>query len=418
MSRSVIAVLVTLLAALAMVVPLGLSALSAGQANAVDGQDGTASRKPLLYKMLAYNQRIDSSIDELRMDFILRVKHNEFDPSCAKANGGIDTTGSCNLSFIYPYEGSTNPPHYRRIKYLNTIASKSSTDPAWTGAYNWAKNQDQFFTVHKIINSGLYDYLTISVEGDLNLGDTGDSSAHKTGGVDEPLNIYAIVGQQIGALGCGGDTWSWTSNIAADECYYFYSDINIKAPDRTSNITSALTAEGRGFKKYMKDCLGSGADLQCSGPWSYVGWDNNPNLYSGGQPNWGMVTDYGFPASNGINGTAPGGAPPRSFFVYWLNVRGGTDVCSQTNSYYYQWVALKDGQWVPVDELTPGPVLVTGQQPSPNTLTDSGGATSSVNSYSAFNLPKQQNNPNELFATDKDGNPMPAQNSDGSINFG
>ncbi|MCX8644995.1 hypothetical protein J3T92_09380, partial [Bifidobacterium sp. B4081] len=28
------------------------------------------------------------------------------------------------------------------------------------------------------------------------------------------------------------------------------------------------------------------------------------------------------------------------------------------------------------------------------------------------------NNPNELFATDKDGNPMPAQNSDGSINFG
>ena len=59
-SRSIIAVLVTLLAVLAMVVPLGLSALSAGQANAVDGQDGTASRKPLLYKMLAYNQRIDS----------------------------------------------------------------------------------------------------------------------------------------------------------------------------------------------------------------------------------------------------------------------------------------------------------------------------------------------------------------------
>ncbi|MCX8668164.1 hypothetical protein J3T97_01785, partial [Bifidobacterium sp. B3998] len=68
-SRSIIAVLVTLLAVLAMVVPLGLSALSAGQANAVDGQDGTAGRKPLLYKMLAYNQRIDSSIDELRMDF-------------------------------------------------------------------------------------------------------------------------------------------------------------------------------------------------------------------------------------------------------------------------------------------------------------------------------------------------------------
>ncbi|WP_267430688.1 MULTISPECIES: hypothetical protein [unclassified Bifidobacterium] len=422
MNRSIIAVLVTLLAVLAMVVPLGLSALSAGQANAVDGQDGTASRKPLLYRMLAYNQRIDSYMDEVRMDFILRVKHNEFDPSCANATGGMDTTGSCNLSFIYQYyDGGYNPDIYRRVKYLNTIASKSSTDPAWTGAYKWAQNEQHFFTVHKIINSGLYDYLTISIEGDLNIPDGGGGpSDYKTGGVDQSLNVFAVVGQQIGALGCGTgttDTWSWSSNTDADQCGTFYPDINIKAPDRTSNITAPLTAEGRGFKKYMKDCLGSGANLQCSGPWSWVGWDYHPSLYGGHQANWGMVTDYGFPAYNGINGTAPGTAPSRSFFTYWLNVRGGSDVCSQTNSYYYQWVALKDGEWVPVDELTPEPVLVTGQQPSPNTLTDSSGATSSVDSYSAFNLPKQRNNPNELFATDRDGNPMPAQKADGGIDF-
>ena len=75
-SRPIIAVLVTLLATLAMVVPLGLSALSANRANAVDGQDETASRKPLLYRMMAFNDRIDAYHDELRMDFILRVKHN------------------------------------------------------------------------------------------------------------------------------------------------------------------------------------------------------------------------------------------------------------------------------------------------------------------------------------------------------
>ncbi|MCX8673665.1 hypothetical protein J3T95_09140, partial [Bifidobacterium sp. B4079] len=92
-----------------------------------------------------------------------------------------------------------------------------------------------------------------------------------------------------------------------------------------------------------------------------------------------------------------------------------------TNSYYYQWVALKDGQWVPVDELTPEPVLVTGQQPSTNTLTDSVSGTPLAYSYSAFNVsprdPRYLNNPNELFATDRDGNPMPAQKADGGIDF-
>ena len=433
MSRSVIAVLVTLLAVLAMVVPLGLSALSAGQANAVDGQDGTASRKPLLYKMLAYNQRIDSNIDELRMDFILRVKHNEFDPSCANATGGSDTNGSCNLSFVYQFYANTGgPAYYRRVKYLNTIVSDSSTGQPWAGAYKWAQNKDEYFTVHTIINSGLYDYLTISIEGDLNLRDNSiNASYYKTGGTDEPLNVFAVVGQQQGALSCvgtgSGSSWGWN----AGDCTSFKPDTMINAPDRTNNITSSLTANGKNFKLYMGDCTGSGANLQCSGPWSWVGWDDQPKLYGGNQSNWGMVTDYGFPAYSdvptgnvigNINSTQPGVAPPRSFFAYWLNPRGSTiynpdGICSETNSYYYQWVALKDGQWVPVDELTPGPVLVTGQQPSPNTLTDSGGATSSAYSYSAFNLPKQRNNPNELFATDKDGNPMPAQNPDGSINF-
>ena len=161
MKRQIIAVLVTLLATLAIVIPLGLSALSASQANAVNGQDETASRKPLLYRMLAYNDKIDSYQDELRMDFILRVKHNDFDPSCANASGGVDTRGACNLSFVYPYLGSTNQSYYRRVKYLNTIASASSSGQPWSGAYKWAQNQDEYFTVHTIINSGLYDYLTI-----------------------------------------------------------------------------------------------------------------------------------------------------------------------------------------------------------------------------------------------------------------
>ena len=140
--RSIIVVLVALLATLAMVVPLGLSALSASQANAIDGQDETASRKPLLYRMMGYNNKVDAWQDELRMDFILRVKHNEFDPSCANGTGGADTQGNCRLAFVYQYKGSDNASYYRRIKYLNTIASASSSDKPWSGAYKWAQNRD------------------------------------------------------------------------------------------------------------------------------------------------------------------------------------------------------------------------------------------------------------------------------------
>ena len=427
MNRPIIAVLVTLLATLAMVVPLGLSALSAGQANAIDGQDETASRKPLLYRMLGYNNKIDSYQDELRMDFILRVKHNEFDPSCADATSGADTKGNCNLAFVYQYKGSDDTSFYRRIKYLNTIASASSSDQPWSGAYKWAQNQDEYFTVHTIINSGLYDYLTISIEGDLALKNSADASYYQPGGANEPVNIYAVVGKQDDALSClrPSNSWSWSSGI--DNCRNFDPDTMINAPDRVSNITSTLAANDKNFTLYMQECLGTGADLQCSGPYSWVGWNSNPNLYGGNQANWGMVTDYGFPdyksnATGPIAGTDPGTAPARSFFVYWLNVRGSTKanpdgICSETNSYYYQWVALKDSEWVPVNELTPEPVLVTGQQPSPNTATTTTSKAAQVSKYSAFNLPKQPDNPNEMFATDKDGNPMPAQKADGGIDF-
>ncbi|MCT6900186.1 MAG: hypothetical protein M3Z40_03970, partial [Bifidobacterium sp.] len=168
MNRSIIAVLITLLATLAMVVPLGLSALSASQANAVDGQDETASRKPLLYRMLAFNDKIDSWQDELRMDFILRVKHNEFKPDCVDL-GKSDTGGKakCNLSFIYQYVGSDNPADYYRIRYINSITpdnylENNKNGHTYDGAVSWAGNHVERFTVHKIINSGLYDYLAVS----------------------------------------------------------------------------------------------------------------------------------------------------------------------------------------------------------------------------------------------------------------
>ena len=435
MNRPIIAVLVTLLATLAMVVPLGLSALSANQANAIDGQDETASRKPKLYRMLGYNNKLDSYQDELRMDFILRVKHNEFKPDCVDL-GKADTGGksNCNLSFVYQYVGSDNPADYHRVKYINTITpddylENNKTGYAYDGATAWADNHLQRFTVHKVINSGLYDYLTISIEGDMNIADKSkDPAKFVAGGHPEPLNVFAIVGDQNTALSCGSSSWAWGTETCSTFDPASMSDL--QAQDRYSNITASLSKDKQ-MKVYMGDCLGSGGDdLKCSGPYSWVGWDSNPYLYRNHQANWGMVTDYGFPAySDGtvgkINATAPGTAPARSFFVYWMNLRGPGNktngICSETSSYYYQWVALKDSQWVPVKELTPEPVLVTGQQPSPNTLTTTYGLQGMVNTNGAYNVnptdPKYANTTNVLFATDKDGNPMPAQKADGGIDF-
>ncbi len=415
MDRPIVAVLITLLATLAMVVPLGLSALSANQANAIDGQGGTASRKPLLYKMLAYNDKIDSYQDELRMDFILRVKHNDFNPQCVpmRDTSPYDSV-KCNLSFAYQYEGAQSPSHYTRIRYLNTI-STNPNDPTG-GAEQWAENEEQFFTVHKVINSGLYDFLAVSIEGDLSYMDTSlDPKYYVTGGYPEPLNVFAIVGQQNNTLSCGGSPWDYTTN----DCTSFDpSSIGSNVQDRVANITAD---QGKGIKLYMGNCLGNSPHPQCSGPASWVGWNGNPPLYGGHQANWGMVTDYGFPI--GAN-PVPGVAPPKSFFVYWFNLRGNNSaggICSTTNSYYYQWVAQKNSQWVPVDALTPKPVLVTGQKPAVNGLTNSWGLQYQVNDNTAYNVdptdPKYANTTNVLFATDKDGQPMPAQKADGGIDF-
>ncbi|WP_445339661.1 hypothetical protein [Bifidobacterium sp. ESL0825] len=97
-----------------MVVPQGLSALSSSQANANDGQDETASRKPRLYRMLASNDKINTWQDEFRMDFILLVKHNDSKPDCVDL-GKSDTCGKAKCN-IYKYAGSDNHTNYLSYK--------------------------------------------------------------------------------------------------------------------------------------------------------------------------------------------------------------------------------------------------------------------------------------------------------------
>ena len=428
MDRPIIAVLITLLATLAMVVPLGLSALSANQANATDAQGATASAKPLLYKLLAYNDKIDSYEDELRMDFILRVKHGAFDPQCQNGDDSSAAgTQTCALSFFYEFEGETSKTHYRRLRYMQTIPSDSSdpnkptsiADPG-AGAVKWAYNQNEYFTVHKVINSGLYDFLVISIEGDLSYGDKNDNPQYyQAGGYPQPLNLYAVVGPQ-NTLTCGSFPWAYNS----DDCTDFHPESLVGLGDTVSNITAD---QGKNIKLYMGDCYANDPN-RCSGPASFVGWDNYPVLWSGNQANWGLVTDYGLSVDLGNNQSKPynpGIAPPNSFFVYWFNVRGRSNICSKTDSYYYQWVGLKNSQWMPVDSLTPKPVLLGNKQQisKNNAKTTSWGIQYDVGTNNANNSGVQASNiaqpatgpANELNVNA--ANPTGPQAKDGSIDF-
>ena len=163
----------------------------------------------------------------------------------------------------------------------------------------------------------------------MNIADSSsDPAKFAVGGHPEPLNVFAIVGDQNKALSCGSSSWSWTTNNCTNFDPASMSDL--QAQDRYSNITASMSQDKQ-MKVYMGYCLDSKADMKCSGPYSWVGWDANPNLYQNNQANWGMVTDYGFPeyrntSTTGlINATAPGTAPARSFSVYWLNPRGSTN---------------------------------------------------------------------------------------------
>ncbi|RBP97849.1 hypothetical protein CRD60_04490 [Bifidobacterium aemilianum] len=446
----------------ALLIPLAAMALAlaltplAGTSPQAQAAEAPVDPTPRLYKMLGYNNRIDTYQDEIRMDFVLRVAHGAVDPTCVAKEGPkrgqsvvkpgeypaagnrIATQACGNLGFLYSYYGGhNNTKEWWRVKYVRTMGGAGASDAVtMDGAYRWAHNQDQYYTIHNVLSSGSYDYLTISMETDINYPDTRTaahdsglapvSSDHK-GGVRFPQYIYAFVGDNAGY-------WSWTKNHEAGKVYgdgiLSTNDTQQFVSDGLPNIAQEATTD------LYTDVVTDTADPSKgnhNGPISLIGWDQTPQLWSGGQANWGLVTDYGLryhynyrtgdsTASAPLNTAAEGVAPPRSFFVFWNNPAYGktyTDShgashpypCSKTTSFYYQWVALKNGSdWVPVSSLTPTAQKVDGQRPY---ASESPSYTpSNASDPVAYNeAPRPGHSPNTLIS------PGSAQHPDGSIDF-
>lgn len=409
-----------------------------------------AVRKPMLYRMLATNNKIDTLRDELRMDFVVRVAHGEVTPKAGTSPAAI------GLKIRYDYgdggvgdDGKVYPDYTHYVSYMNTyVDSTTSESQAIQNANSWARNEDENFTIPKIMHAGLYDYVTVSIQADMNIPD--ETAAYWTAqdtkdtayrdGRSWTQHLWLEVGPPATGATNSVDT------AISSQGLYWYGPSALKVNDILSK--SPLVgdmADGETLTAYPGSCFNNDARHGCDVPAAWVGFDSWPDTWSYRQANWGMMTDKGIggPGSSAGGGyydpalTAPGVAPPNSFFVSWYNPALGVNIknpCYQVTGFKYQWIGLKNNKWVPVDALTPTAQTVTnmpavGAYASNNSFTtaisngswlNGIGVTAQLDKVSAFNSNTTfygRPTTGKLIAAGAGGDSKVAQAADGSINF-
>lgn len=294
---------------------------------------------PKLVKMLGYNKRYLYAADEVRADFVLRVAYGDVRPDCVPLattpdNRSFDASCGLYLKGGYNLDTGVASP-FDDLGYINTWHSPNRANDTKAAlaqaATAWARNNYQNYTIRDVQYAGKYAFLTISIEYDNYVTPSG--SVQSIAGNPYPMPLNAKVGDG-----------PWTK--------------------------IALQKDGKPYQvfKYVNDNYGcttgkATTSENCQGPYSLPGWDvYTPSLWSGGQANWGLIADNGFPAVS-FNGlapatpTGPGVAPRNSFFTSWYDrsygISGFDKVCNKVNEFYFQWIGLsKNGDWVPVKALT------------------------------------------------------------------
>lgn len=266
---------------------------------------------PAVFKVQAFYDRIDDDVDELRADFVLRVPHGFVNPE----TGALQSVDGLQLRIGYDYSNTAR----LSLRYINTMGDGAA------GADRWARNMDEYFTVHSVIPSGKNDYLVISVEGNMDI-----------------------------------PTFSTANNVPGGkytEMNWYFSYLAGAPSTSTTWISSARTVEATGYYAYYG---GLGTATAITGPQLKIQWDSIYGLWSSRQANWGQVLDYG------LNGNAPGVLPSNSIPIDLVNnatrntapERGAPGTVS--DSFWYAWVH-EDGSLV--ESVNTGPIHVTGVPP-------------------------------------------------------
>ncbi|MFD5598866.1 Ig-like domain-containing protein [Leucobacter sp. NPDC058333] len=303
--RTVVAVAVS---ALALTGAIAIVANPLADVPAAQAADPLAP--PEVFKLQGAADRIGDVIDELRIDFVVKVPHGYVNP----ATGAMQTVGGNQLRVGYDYGNGG----VRNMGYLNTMGA--------AGATAWANNRNEYFTIHNVIVSGESDFLVMSLEGDLNFPDNAIAN-NVPGGKPGFLNLY--LSYATGNVPGSGGTTAW--------------------------IPTAKTVHPFDYNEYY-DRLGA---TNVAGPQIGMQFDGIYNLWSGDQANWGQVLDFG------LNNYPAGVLPPNSVAVDLAN-RAYSSVAagpagSVSDSFWYAWVH-EDGSLV--TDINTAPIHVTGVTPS------------------------------------------------------
>lgn len=79
---------------------------------------------PMVYKVQGKANRVDEAIDEIRLDFVLKVPHGYVDTT----NGNLIVNNGVQLRVGYDYGNGT----VRSTRYINTMSSAA-------GAFDWIR---------------------------------------------------------------------------------------------------------------------------------------------------------------------------------------------------------------------------------------------------------------------------------------
>ncbi|WEV74074.1 hypothetical protein OZX74_00405 [Bifidobacterium sp. ESL0798] len=355
--------------------------------------------KPMLFKMLNYFNRMDTGNDKLRMDFVVRVAHDdvdyttdtgyrvETDKDGVQHNIQDDNASQKSISVYYDFNGgSGHDSALKKVKYTRTIDD-------YPAAQYWANAQssDPRFTINSVLNSGVYDYLNISIKADVDYSndelecygsDTSKGCANPTadqiskdtpGGTDYMQYVYVTAGEKAVAATDAKPTHAGFKSSAntVDVANTFDADQD-KAGDHTiHHYTTKLYASS--------DCADEKSG--CNGPRIAAGpiatngdAVNVDQTWNHGESNWALVTDNGYNQAP-QNKLPKGVAPMNSFWTMWYDMslpksrdadNDGADrnhPCSEVSDFYFQWLGLDhNNNWVPVKDLTPTAQLRSQQQ--------------------------------------------------------
>jgi hypothetical protein len=318
--------------------PLAASVASACVLAAPAAAAAPVDDRPEIVELRAAATRIDSYIDELRADIVVRT------PA-----GAVDPDTGAGLTLAYDYYGQSSPTPTHRASFM---ASSSAS-----GASAWARNTGDGYTIHEVVTSAGYDYLVISVQGDLNLPDRAPGT-NTPGGSPDVINIY--------------------TTLASGERVAYPLDIRTYSSERAATTVS--------------------------GPEIQIAYDNTWGLWSGGQAYWGAS----------VGKLDPSGVLPASSIAIPLanpafQSAASGPAGSVSTSFWYEWVHA-DG--TPVTAINAGPVHVTGVTPT------AGGSGSPVpTSATVFNAAPQSAGYPAMVNDGTNPDLGPALKADGSIDF-